>query len=471
MNSPPLQRGLLPRRVESAPIPLRGLRVAVFGMKRSGLAVAGFLAERDAVVTVLDEAGPDELADSLDTLSSLPVGSVAGVQSYEQFGSPRLLVTSPAVPYHHPFLAAARADGVPVIAEIELAWRFSQVPMIAVTATNGKGTVVTLIGDMLKRGGLRVEVAGNIGIPLISVVGAADTLDVIVAEISSFQLENIEFFCPWLGMLLNISPDHRDRHPDIEQYASIKSRVFGKQGDCDLAVLNMDDDRVAELAPQLRGTVLGVSLHSQSAAGRVVDGDLVVQLPMAAPLRVCSRKDLPFAGDHNVANALCASLAASACGISADAMLEAIWKHKRPPHLLQLAGEVAGVTFIDDSKATNPAAAIADLNEVEGPLILIAGGLSKGVNLADFATVAGERAGHLVLIGESAADIAVAVGDRTPITMAESLEDAVRTAFELAQPGDTVLLAPACASFDMFDSMAHRGEVFCRTVRDLANKV
>ncbi len=465
------QRGLLPGRVASVPIPLGGLRVAVFGMKRSGLAVAEFLAARGAIVTVVDESSPDKLADSLDSLGSLPVEPVAGVKSYEQFGSPQLLVTSPAVPYDHRFLAAARADGVPVIAEIELAWRFCEVPMVAVTGTNGKGTVVTLIGDMLKRGGRRVEVAGNIGIPLISVVGAAETLDVIVAEISSFQLENIELFRPWLGMLLNVSPDHRDRHPDLQQYASIKSRVFGKQGNCDLAVLNMDDDRVAELAPQLRGTVLGVSLHSQSAAGRVVDGDLIVQLPMAQPLHVCSRKDLPFGGDHNVANALCASLVASACGVSADAMLEALRKHERPAHLLQLAGEVAGVRFIDDSKATNPAAAIADLNEVEGPLILIAGGLSKGVNLSGFAIAAAERARHLVLIGESAAEIAASVGNDTGTTMAESLEQAVRTAFELAEPGDTVLLAPASASFDMFDSMAHRGEVFCRTVRDLPREV
>jgi UDP-N-acetylmuramoylalanine--D-glutamate ligase len=474
MNSPSLQKGLLPERVEAAPIPLAGIRVAVFGMKRSGLAVADFLARRDAVVTVLDEANPDKLAKSLSTLSALPVKAVAEAESYEQFGAPQLVVTSPAVPYDHPFLSAARADDVPVIAEIELAWRFCEVPMLAVTGTNGKGTVVTLVADMLKRGGIRAQVAGNIGIPLISLANITDTLDVVVAEISSFQLENTRLFRPWLGMLLNVSPDHCDRHPDMAQYVSTKSRIFGHQHDCDLAVLNMDDRRVAKLAPELRGTVLGVSLHSQSTAGRIIDGDLVVQPPMAVPVRICSRKDLPFRGDHNVANALCASLAAAACGISADTMLETLQNYERPPHLLQLAGKVDGVTFIDDSKATNPAAAIADLNEIEGPLILIAGGLSKGANLSDFAMAAAERAKHLVLIGESAAEIAAAVANRTAhgtaITMAESLAAAVRTAFDLASPGDTVILAPGGASFDMFEDMAQRGEVFCQAVRDLAHR-
>ncbi len=461
---------LLPEKTTPAPLPLDGRRVAVFGMGRTGIAVTEFVVARGALTAVLDERPAVELTQALQRLSRLDAQLVPEVKGYEQFGNPEIIVVSPGVPCDHPLLQAARAAGAKVIGEIELAWRFAKAPIIAATGTNGKGTVVTLIGDMLDRAGIKAAVAGNIGVPLIAAIAAEDPLAVIVAEISSFQLETVELFKPWIGILLNVSPDHRDRHPDIDEYLTLKAHIFAKQDAADLAVLNLDDSRVARLQSQLAATVLPVSLASEDASGHLAGGDLIVRLPGREPLRVCSEADLPVRGLHNVTNALCASLAAAACGASADAMAAAIKHHHPAPHLLQDAGTVNGVKFIDDSKATNPAAAIADLTTVEGPLILIAGGRAKDVDLAEFADAAAARAQHVVLIGESAAEIATAIAGRIPATIAESFKDAVHLAFELAGPGYTVLLAPACASFDMFENMAQRGEIFCAIVSQLAER-
>jgi len=461
---------LLPDEATPAPIPLDNRRVAVFGMGRTGIAVAEFVVARGALTTVLDERPATELPQALQRLSKLDAQLVPEVRSYEQFGNPEIVAVSPGVPYDHPLLQAARTAGAKIIGEIELAWCFAKVPIIAVTGTNGKGTVVTLIGDMLDCAGIKAAVAGNIGAPLIATIAAEEPLDVIVAEISSFQLETVEMFKPWLGILLNVSPDHRDRHPDIDEYLALKARIFANQDTADLAVLNIDDTRVARLQSQLAAMVLPVSLSDEDASGHLAGEDLIVRLPGRERLSVCSEADLPVRGLHNITNTLCASLAAAACGASADAMAAAIRHHRLAPHLLQDAGTVNGVKFIDDSKATNPAAAIADLTTVEGPLILIAGGRAKDVDLTEFADVAAARAEHVVLIGESAAEIATAIAGRTPVTIAETFEDAVHFAFEFARSGHTVLLAPACASFDMFENMAQRGEIFCAIVNQLAER-
>ncbi len=462
---------LLPRTGTPAPIPLEGRRIAVFGMACTGVAVAEFLADRGALTTVLDEKPAGKLAKAIARLEKLDVTLVPDAKAYSQFGDPEMVIPSPGVPYDHPMLEAARAAGAHIIGEIELAYRFCETPIIAVTGTNGKGTVVTLIRDMLTRAGLKVEVAGNIGVPLIAIVHSARDLDLIVAEISSFQLETVELFRPWTAILLNVSHDHQDRHPDIDDYLAIKARIFANQDLADLAILNADDARVARLQPQLPATVLTASLSDGNAAGRLVDASLVVHLPGREPLQVCSTADLPMRKPHNLTNALCASLAAAACGAPAEAMAHALKHYRRPPHLMQDAGTVGEVRFIDDSKATNPAAAMADLTTVEGPVIVIAGGRAKGVNLTEFAETLVRRAEHVILIGESAEQIAAMIGRRRPFTIADTLHDAVHIAFKLARPAWTVLLAPACASHDMFENMARRGEAFCEAVRQLADRV
>lgn len=450
---------------------LHGRPVAVFGMARSGMALTEFLVRRGAVTTVFDEAPAERLTDAMARLGALPVRLIPGAHSYEQLSNPELVVTSPAVPVQHPLLQAARASGATVIGEVELAYRFCPVPIIAVTGTNGKGTTVTLLGDMLNRTGIRAAVGGNIGVPLISLLDSTPAPQVIVAEISSFQLETVDLFRPWIGVLLNISPDHGDRHPDLEQYLATKCRLFARQSDDDIAILNADDIRVAPVSSRLDAQILRVSLTDTTAHGRTENGTLMVELPGHGPVHLCRSDELTVPGRHHMRNTLFAAVAAATCGASSDDISAAARDFSTPRHLMEDAGTVREVRFINDSKATNPAAAIADLSSIQGPLILIAGGHAKSVDLSEYADVAAERARHIVLIGESAATLASAIADRCPVTIAADMEEAVQRAFEVASSGDTVLMAPGCASYDMFAGMAARGDAFCREVKRLASQL
>lgn len=459
--------GMFPQ-ISAPGIEVGGRRATVFGMARSGLAAAGVLVSLGASVTVVDEKPAEQLKEAMADIEGAGARAVAGIRGYDEMGRPDILIVSPGVPAAHPLLMDARAAGAEVIGEIEFAYRLCDSPIIAITGTNGKGTVVRLIGEMLRRGGLDAPVVGNIGVPLVSEVGRRH--DVIVTEISSFQLETTESFSPWVSGILNITPDHRDRHPTIDQYVAAKSRIFRNQSTDGFTILNTDDAQVAALRPQAPARVLRVSLRDSTADARLEGDELVISPPGGAGLVVCEVGQLPLRGPHNIANALTAAIAASLCGIGAEAMAAAIAAQEPAAHLLCEVATVNGVRFIDDSKATNPAAAMADLSAVDGPLVLIAGGDPKGLDLSEFARTAARRAEHLVLIGQSAPALANAIGGAAPVTTAQSMQEAVRIAFEVSQAGWTVLLAPACASFDMFRSMSERGEVFCGAVRALADR-
>ncbi|MFO7947960.1 MAG: UDP-N-acetylmuramoyl-L-alanine--D-glutamate ligase [Armatimonadota bacterium] len=457
----------LPRDFRPSPLDIEGRRVGLLGMGRSGMALARFLTARGAEVVVADEKSAEDLAEAIAALTALGAETVTGIDRFEQLGKPDLLVTSPGVPFTHHLLEAARDRGIPVIGEIELAYRFCAAPIIAATGTNGKGTTVTMIGDMLRTAGIVHRVAGNIGVPLVSVCEQSPQLDVVVAEISSFQLETVETFAPWVSVLLNIAMDHADRHSDPRAYREMKARIFANQGADDFAVLNTDDPTVAGLAGAVPAQLLTVAHADTQASGYVENDVLTVRLPGQEAREVCPVDDLLLPGRHHVSNALCACVAAGLCGVSADRMATAIRQFSGAAHMLDNAGTIAGVTFVDDSKATNPQAAIADIAALDRPLVVIAGGLGKDADFAEFADVLAESVKHVVLIGASAEQIRAAINDRTGVQTAATMTEAVSAAFEAAKPGDTVALVPACASFDMFDGQAQRGDAFCQAVDDL----
>jgi UDP-N-acetylmuramoylalanine--D-glutamate ligase len=313
-------------------------------------------------------------------------------------------------------------------------------------------------------------VGGNIGVPLISLIDDMQASQVVVAEISSFQLETVEQFKPWIGILLNISPDHRDRHPDLQEYISTKSLLFANQSCGDIAILNADDRHVAAVSTHPAVEVLRVSLSDSTADGKLDGQTLTIQLRGHNPVQLCHANEFAISGSHHQRNTLCASLAAAVCGARPEAITRAIRDYSPPRHLMEDAGTVNGVRFVNDSKATNPAAAMADWASIRGAVVLIAGGRSKEADLRQFAASAASRAKHIVLIGESAQSLSEAVGCQTPVTVAISMSQAVQAAFDAAEPGDTVLMAPGCASHDMFENMAARGEAFCREVTELARR-
>ncbi len=449
------------------PADLSGKRIAVIGLARTGLACVRFLVRRGAQVVGADGKPADQIADSVHEVASLGAEVVPDFKELEQIDSPELLVVSPGVPCNHPALVQARAAGIEVIGEIELAYRFCPVPMIAISGTNGKGTTTTMTGLMLDAADITNVVAGNIGLPVISQIDRARRADVVVAEVSSFQLETVVHFRPWIAVLLNITPDHLDRHADLEEYAAAKLRLFQNQTADDYSVLCTDDTTVAALQEQLSATVLAVSSDSAASSGRLEDNNLIIDAG-CGPQRILSRDEMPVPGEHNITNALAAGLAASVCGASSEQIAQGLRSFEPAAHLLQEVMQIEGVRFVDGSKATNTAAAIADLSTLSGPLLVIAGGQGKEVDFTEFGQYLAGRCRFVCLIGESGPAIEAAIGDGAESMRAASMQDAVEECYRRAESGDTVVLLPGCASFDMFEDQTHRGEQFTRVVREIA---
>lgn len=457
--------GLPPRRTPPGP-PLTGCRAVCFGMARSGLAAARFLQAHGAEPLVVDQKPATELAPQLAELAAEGLAALPELQDFNQLGDFDLLVVSPGVPVDHPCLEQARERGAEVIGEIELAYRYCPAPLIAVTGTNGKGSTTTMLGKMLSAAGLRVAVAGNIGTPLVSMV--EEEVQVVVAEVSSYQLETIVDFHPWAAVLLNISPDHLERHHTLEAYVAAKQRLFENMGPEDLAVLVRDEPRVVSLAGELGATVHTVSVERTDTSGYLAGAELMVRLPGHEAAVVGDRSDLALPGLHTVTDALAAAVVARAAGCSPEAIREGLQRWRPAAHLLSEVATVGGVRFIDDSKATNIGAAVADLQALTGPLIVIAGGQTKGADMRPFGEVVARQAQAAYLIGEGAQEIAGVLANRIPVTLCSSLEAAVQAAYQAAQPGTTIILVPACASFDQFRGQADRGERFAAAVASLS---
>jgi UDP-N-acetylmuramoylalanine--D-glutamate ligase len=447
---------------------LAGKRVLVVGLGRSGTAVAILCAARGAKVTVTDKRAADVLGPALAELPRSIKVEIGGHQA-QSFTGAELIVLSPGVP-EIPELVAARAAGVAVTGEIEVASRFLESTIIAITGTNGKSTTTTLAGAVTKASGRPTFVGGNLGDPLALAVGtpAGSPGGACVVELSSFQLETVETFHPRVAVLLNITPDHLDRYRDMEHYAETKARIFAAQRTSDYAVINVDDPLVVRHTEGVRARKLGFSLEKKLTEGAWLDGEeLMIRLPGARP------ESYPTAvpalvGRHNLANALAALLASRLLGATHAEALRALSEFQPLAHRMELVAKAGGVLYYDDSKGTNVGAVVAALDGFPRRVVLIAGGRDKGGDYAPLAAAMGRVGRAAVLIGEAADKIDAAFRGVVTTQRAASMEEAVETAAALASPGDAVVLSPACSSFDMFRDYAHRAQVFREAVDRLA---
>jgi UDP-N-acetylmuramoylalanine--D-glutamate ligase len=435
----------------------------VVGLARSGQAAARLLAARGGTVTGVDSANPDGAAG----LSGAGVEVVLDTDGIGQLDGVRTVVKSPGVPAEAPVIVAARERGTTVLGELELAWRAIPNRFLAVTGTNGKTTTVELLGHIYRGAGEPVAVAGNVGTPLASLAGDIDPDATIVCEASSFQLEDTDHFAPECGVFLNLAPDHLDRHPDLDTYLAAKLRIFANQGNDDIAIYNADD-------PALAGTDLG-GCGRRIAFCRGAGPDCVVALAEGTifydgePL--LRADELGLIGEHNAANSMAAAAAALAMGIDRDAAREGLRSFAGVPHRLEPVAERDGIRFVNDSKATNVASAVVGLRAFDRGVHAILGGSDKGEPFAPLAAPIEETCAACYLIGATAdrlaAELAGVVEKGVPLHRCADLEDAVLAAAAAARPGEVVLLAPACASFDAFENFERRGERFREIVEAL----
>lgn len=444
---------------------LKDKKVLVVGLGKSGVSVTRFLVSKGARVTVTDLADADRLAPSIRRLE-VPVELRLGEHREADFLSADCIVVSPGVPATLPLLASARRRGVEVIGEIELAFRFLDSSIIGVTGSNGKTTTTTLIGEILEHAGQSCFVAGNIGRPLTDALldeGARAPL--LVVELSSFQLEAIESFRCHIAVFLNLTPDHLDRHADTEEYFTAKKRIFLNQETDDWAVLNQDDPVLRHL--EVRADRFPFSLEGALTIGTFLkDGQLWISSP-ERKTRFMQASEVRLRGRHNLSNVLAASSAAFLAGVRPSVIAEAVRNFRGVEHRLELVRRLDDVDYYNDSKATNVDSAVKAIEAFDSPLVLVMGGLDKGGDFAGLRQLIAGRVRRLILIGKAAGKIQDQLGEIAPVSRADTLEEAVGEARVHAQPGDVVLLAPGCASFDMFKNYEERGRVFKEAVLEL----
>ncbi|MFH1501925.1 MAG: UDP-N-acetylmuramoyl-L-alanine--D-glutamate ligase [Candidatus Eisenbacteria bacterium] len=449
---------------------LNGRRVVVVGLARSGKAAVELLLSRGARVTATDVRPESELALGPDPWKGRNVRLELGEHPAGVLHGADLVVVSPGVPSDSPVVDDAAERGIPVIGELELAFRLSRGTWLAVTGTNGKTTTTALLGALVARAGHPTVVAGNIGVALSSEVARIPDDGYVVAEVSSFQLDTVVSFRPRVGVLLNITEDHLDRYESFEAYAASKRRIFENQVSTDFAVLNVDDRLVGEIAGTLASTVIPVSTEREVAGGVFVrDGAIVSQFG-GRESEVIRVDELGLPGPHNLANSAAATAAALAIGVDVGAVAEELRAFRPLPHRMEDVCEVDGVRFVNDSKATNVESVACALGSYRSPIVLIAGGKDKGTDFGRLRELVERNVRALVLIGETAGKLESALSGAAPIERAASLEEAVRMARQWADPGDVVLLSPACASFDMFRDYEDRGDAFREAVRALSTE-
>ncbi|MGH7164800.1 MAG: UDP-N-acetylmuramoyl-L-alanine--D-glutamate ligase [Nitrospiraceae bacterium] len=469
--------------MSSLGVDLKGKKVTVVGLARSGVAATRLLQAVGARVTVADAKEEAELADTLSSMDRRHVTVAVGAGYESALEGADLVVISPGVPSGLEALNRVRRRGIQVIGELELASWFLVAPVIGITGTNGKSTTVTLIGLLLEQSGKQVFVGGNLGTALSEAAlvtyqagggpggPAALRYDYIVSEVSSFHLETIQRFRPWVAAMLNITPDHLDRYPSEESYAAAKARIFENQTARDVALLNLDDERVAALRPGLRGRVLGFSrprtLEQEALEGVYLDQERIVATIGGRRTAICRRDEIRVPGNHNLANAMAAVAVGVLCGCPSEVMSRVLRSFPGLEHALELVRDRRGVRFVNDSKGTNVDATIKALESLDGPVLLIAGGRDKGGQFGRLLEPVRKRVKRLVLIGEAASRIREAVGDFDRVSRAATLREAVDLAVRHAEAGDVVLLSPACASFDMFADYQDRGRQFKELVQAL----
>jgi UDP-N-acetylmuramoylalanine--D-glutamate ligase len=451
----------------TTPFSVGGKRVVVVGAARSGVAAAELLVRRGASVTLTDTR---DAIDDERRLRDAGVRLELGHHVASTLANADLIVVSPGVPTRQPVLEQARRAGVPIIGEMELASRWLRGRIIAITGTKGKSTTTTLTGRMLEEGGYRVLVGGNIGVALSAQVDASTEDTIHVVEASSFQLEGTETFRPWIAVLLNFSPDHLDRHADAAEYAAAKARIFANQTDEDWAVLNADDRATRDIGAHTRARRVYFAVDSDLREGVVIAGDVIVRRTTANDQALVPLSSVRLLGRHLLADVLAASTVASIVGVEPGAMARAVERFTGLEHALEPVAEIGSVRFVNDSKATNIDASLRAIQSFEPGLVVVLGGRFKGGSFGDLRDALVARRASVVAIGEARLLIHAALDGFVPVRDAHDMSSAVRTAFALASPGDTVVLAPACSSFDMFRDYADRGRLFKQEVNRLASE-
>ncbi len=448
---------------------IKGRRILVVGLGKSGVAAALFLGARGARVTVSDTKSEAELGAEIPALLDAGITVETGGHGERTFRDQDLIVVSPGVPADVPHLAQARAQGVPVLGEVELASRFLQGHIIAITGSNGKTTTTALAGEVISMGGYEVQVGGNIGTPAISLVEDATSDTHHVLEVSSFQLETIESFHPEIAVVLNISPDHLDRHRSVEAYVKAKARIFENQTERDFAVLNADDPTCMRLAEGLRAQTRLFSRKSVPPVGAFVEhGTICWQDEESGKQEIMPVDGIPLKGAHNLENVLAAVCVGRLVGVEPHRVARAVAEFRAVEHRLEYVATVLGVEYFNDSKATNVDATAKALQSFAGGIHIILGGKDKGSDYSVLNPLLKERVRRVYTIGAAAEKIEQQIQGAADVLRAETLEAAVRRAAEAARPGEVVLLAPACASFDQFENYEHRGRVFKEAVQSLA---
>jgi UDP-N-acetylmuramoylalanine--D-glutamate ligase len=447
---------------------LKGKKVLVVGLGKSGLAAALFLRHKGAVVTVSDVRSADSLAKEIPALLEEGVMVEAGGHGLLTFRRQDLIVVSPGVPLDTPELDQVKKFGMPVIGELELAARFMKGKMLAITGSNGKTTTTTLVGEILKEAGIPTLVGGNIGVPVVDLIEPSTDTSWAVLEVSSFQLETTQEFHPAIAVILNITPDHLDRHGNFENYAKAKERVFAAQDKNDALVLNADNARTAQAASRGAARVFWFSIeHAVGQGAWVEDGWVVYRESREAEIeKVIPLSKIPLKGEHNVENVVAAVCAARQAGAETDAIGRAIEKFQAVEHRLEFVATVNGVDYYNDSKATNVDATAKAIAAFNSGIHLILGGKDKGSDYTVLSDLLRQRVRSVYTIGTAAEKIEAQLRGVVSLHSCQTLEKAVKAAGNSARPGEVVLLAPACSSFDQFENYEHRGRVFKEAVAE-----
>ena len=448
-----------------------GKKALVVGLGISGLWTARWLAAQGALVVVSEIRPETDFEPGIrNELKKIGATLETGAHKEKTFLETEMIIVSPGVPHDMEPLGAAVRKGIPVIGELELASRMIDVPMIGVTGTNGKSTVTSLVGSMIKNAGFEVFVGGNIGTPLIAYVAGEKKVDYVVVEVSSFQLDTIDTFSPLISVILNISPDHLDRYPDYKTYVESKLKIFSNQGPEQYAILN-DDDKIlssVEISSEVSLLRFGIVKKANRQAF-MEHGEMKVCLEGAEP-KLFSTEFFSLPGDFNLENLLAAVLCGVTIGIDSSAVQKTVNEFKGLPNRLEWVAEINGVIFYNDSKATNVDAAVRAVRSFDRPLILVAGGRHKGADYSPLVSAARGRVKKAVFLGESRDLLASSFEGVIPFFIAKDMDEAVSISYSIAEKGDAVLLAPACSSFDMFSDYSERGRVYKAAVERLIDE-
>lgn len=450
---------------------LKDRNVLVVGLGKSGFSSALFLKRQGANVIVNDIGDEKSFEREKKVLKENGIDFVFGKHPEEIFLKQDLIVVSPGVPTNREPFLKAHDKGIEIIGELELAYRFISTPIVAITGTNGKTTTTTLLGEILKKEGVNVFVGGNIGIPLVE-YAEDDSKDLVVLEVSSFQLETISHFHPYGGVILNITPDHLDRYTSMEEYAEVKMRLFEKQETFDFAVLNADDKWIMKYKPAILSDIFLFSVSTVVDKGAYYkNGRIYLVHPSSNQEYVIQEGDIRLKGIHNMENVMAAAISALELGVKFDTIKEVLQNFEGLHHRVEFVEEIEGIAFYNDSKGTNVGAVERALAGFNNPVVLILGGRDKGGGYDFLIDQIKRTVKHIIAIGEAKDNIYNDLHNYVTVEKVNSFEDAIYTAFRRAERGDIVLLSPACSSFDMFTSYAERGEKFIEIVRKIKAEV